>query len=55
MGLKTLDTIGNYQRPVFLFVVSQHMHKKQTCENLSSIGRRSCEITMTEKFIIANI
>ena len=25
-----------------LLIVSQHMHKKQTCENLSSIGRRSC-------------
>ena len=47
--LKTLDTIGNCQRPVFSLAVSQHMHKKQTCENLSLIGHRSCEITMKEK------
>jgi hypothetical protein len=25
--LKTLDTIGNFQRPVFSLAVSQHMHK----------------------------
>ena len=25
--LKTLDTIGNFQRPVFSLGVSQHMHK----------------------------
>ena len=31
------------QRPVFSLGVSQHMHKI-TCEDLSSIGRRSCEI-----------
>ena len=45
--LKTLDTIGNCQRPVFSLCVSQHMHKmtKQTCANLSSIGRRSCKIS----------
>ena len=27
LGLKTLDTIGNCQRPVFSLGVSQHMHK----------------------------
>ena len=49
-SLKTLDTICNCLRPVFSLSVSQHMHKKKkTCENLISIGRRSCEITMKEK------
>ena len=47
--LKTLDTIGNCQRPVFSLGVSQHMHKITTCENLSLIGRWSCEITTKEK------
>ena len=46
--LKSVYTIVNCQRPVFSLGVSQHMHKI-TCENLSSIGRRSCEITMKEK------
>ena len=44
--LKTLDTISNCQKPVFSLGVSHHMHKITTCENFSSIGRRSCEITM---------
>ena len=26
-NLKTMDTIGNCQRPVFTLGVSQHMHK----------------------------
>ena len=30
-------------------LVSKHTHKKQTSENLNSIGRRSCEIIMVEK------
>ena len=47
--LKALDTIGKCQRPVFSFGVSSHMHKKQTCENLNTIGGRSCEIIMKEK------
>ena len=47
-NLKTLDTNGYCQRPVFLLGVSQHMHK-QTCENLSSIGHQSCEIIMKEE------
>ena len=46
---KTLDTIGNCQRPVLSLVVSQICIKSQTCENLSSIGRWSCEIIMKEK------
>ena len=41
--------LGNCQRPVFSLGVSQHMHKIQTCENLKSICRRSCEIIMEEK------
>ena len=49
MSLKTLDTFGNCQRLVFSLGVSQHMHTQKTCENLSSIGRRCCEITMKEK------
>ena len=48
--LKTLDTIGNFQRPVFSLVVSQH---KQKIANLwkfkLNIGRRSCEIKIKEK------
>ena len=45
--LKTLDTFGCCQRPVFS---SQHMPKiKKICENLNSIGRRSREIIMEEK------
>ena len=27
LGLKTVDTIGNCQRPVFSLGVYQHMHK----------------------------
>ena len=46
-NLKTLDTIGNCQRPVFSLGLSQHMHKLN--ENLSLIGRRSCKIIMKEK------
>ena len=44
-----MDTIGNCQRPVFSLGVSQHMHKITNRENLNSIGRQSCEITMKEK------
>ena len=43
--LRHLDTIGNCQRPVFLNICI----KQPTCESLSSIGRRSCKITMKEK------
>ena len=39
-SLKTMDTIGKRQRPVFSLGVSQHMHKQK----LSLIGRRSNEI-----------
>ena len=42
-------------RPVFSLGVSQsqhNMHKKQTCENLSSVGRRSCEIIIKGKKIL---
>ena len=28
--------------------------KQQTCENLSSIGRRNCEITMKEKTLLTH-
>ena len=41
---RTLDTIGKCQRPVLSLGVSQNMLKQ-----FSSIGRRSCEITMKEK------
>ena len=44
VGLKTVDTIGICQRPVFSLGVYQHMH-----QIMSSIGRRSCELTMKEK------
>ena len=37
MPIKPLDMLGNCQRPVFSLGVSQHMHTKQACENLSSI------------------
>ena len=43
-----VDTIGICQRPVFSLGVSQHM-QKITCENLNSIGRRSCKVKMEEK------
>ena len=49
VSLKTLDTFGNCQKPFFPLCVSQHMHKITNCENLSLIGRRSCEILMKEK------
>ena len=43
--LKTLDTIGNFQRPVFSLGESQHMHK------ITNLWRfeLDCEITMKEK------
>ena len=44
--LKTLDTIGNCRRQVFSLDVS---HQKQTCEILSSLGRRNWEIIVKEK------
>ena len=50
--LKTLDTIGNCPRPVFLtWCISTYAKKrrKKNCENFSTIGRRSCEIIMKEK------
>ena len=46
--LKKMDTIANCQRQDFSLGVSQQMHKKN-CENLSSIGHRSCEIIKKEK------
>ena len=49
-----LNTIGNCQRPVFSLDVSQHMHTKQNCENLSSFGHRSCDIIMKEKTPLSN-
>ena len=48
--LKTLDTFGNCQRPVFSHLVYLNICTKyQTCENLNSIACRSCEIIMEEK------
>ena len=44
-NLKTMDTIGNCQRPVFSLAVSQHMHK---------ITNLSCEITMKEKIPLSH-
>ena len=44
---KTGHYISNCQRLAFTVCVSQHNYAKvQTCENLSSIGRRNCEIIM---------
>ena len=38
-------TMGIFWRPVFLLGVFQYVCiKQQTCESLSSIGSRSCEI-----------
>ena len=50
-AVKTLDTFGNCQRPVFSLDVSQlrQAQNKKTCANLNSIGRRSFEIIMEEK------
>ena len=48
-ALKTLDTIGNCQILVFTVGASQHIRIYQSCEKLSSIGRRSCEMLMKEK------
>ena len=50
--LKTLDTIGNCQRPVFPLGVSQHYMHKIT--NLWKFGCRSCEIIMKEKTPLSN-
>ena len=49
--LKALDALGNCQRPVFSLGVSQHEWsiKQQICENLGSVGYRSCKRIMTEK------
>ena len=49
--LKTLDTIGNCQRPVLsLGVLDLNIcTKQQICENLNSTGRRSCVIIMKER------
>ena len=48
--LKTVDTTGYCQRPVFSFGVSQHMHKITNLWKLGfNIGRRSCEIIIEEK------
>ena len=45
--LKTLDTIGYCQRPVFSLGVSQHMlENNKVCETLSSMGLWSCKIIM---------
>ena len=50
--LKTLDTIGNRQRPVFSLSVPQHMHKINLWKfELNS--RQSCEITKKEKNTLA--
>ena len=43
--LKALYTFGNYQRPVFSLGVSKHKHKRTACENVGSIGHRTCEKT----------
>ena len=40
--LKTVDTIGNCQNPVFSLGVSQHMHK------VTNLGRQTCEIITKE-------
>ena len=47
--LKTPDTFGDCQRPVFSLGVSQHMLNITNLWNLNSIGCRSCEIIMEEK------
>ena len=47
--LKAVDTVGICQRLAFTVGVSQHMHNNKNCENLSSIGHRTCEISMKEK------
>ena len=47
--LKTLDTIGNCQRSVSPLVYLNICIKQPNCENVSLIGRPSCEITMKEK------
>ena len=59
-SLKTLDTIGNCQRPVLSFGVSQHMHKitnlwkfelnwslklRHNNESKSTLVRRSCVLS----------
>ena len=44
INLKSLNSFGNCQRPVFSLGVSHFMHKIiKTCNNLNSIGRRSCD------------
>ena len=42
--LKTVDTIGNCQRPVFSLGVSQHIHKMTMCEKFELNCGQSCEI-----------
>ena len=48
-ALKTQDTIGNCQRPVFLLGVIQHMHKIKTCENLSPLVVEDARKIMKEE------
>ena len=43
LPLKAVDTVGNCQRLTFTVGVSHH-YMQQICENLSSIGHRTCEI-----------
>ena len=48
---------GHYrccQRLAFTVGVSQHMHKMLNCENLSSIGHRTCEIIMKQKIPLSH-
>ena len=47
--LKTVDTIGNCQRPVFSLGVSQHVHKITTLWKFQLNRSSSWEITMKEK------
>ena len=52
--LKAVDTIGSCQRLAFTVGVSQHIHKTKTCENLSSIGHRTCKIIMKEQTLLSH-
>ena len=53
-GFKSFKDIGDYWYIIVKDLPSQMVYlniciKQQTCEKLSSIGRRSCKIIMKEK------
>ena len=52
--IKTLDTFGNCQRPVFPLGVSQHMHTITNLWEFKLICARSCKIIMTEKRTVSH-